>query len=60
MRDGCGVAHAGNAAVLHHGHAVGDLKYLGHAMRHVDDGDALRGEPLDDAEEMTAFVDRQR
>ena len=60
MRDGGGVAHAGDAAVLHHRHAVGDLEDLGHAMRDVDDRDALRGEAPDDAEEVAALVDRER
>ncbi len=54
------LAHAGHATVLHYGHAVGDLEDLRHAVRDVDDGDALRREALDDAEEVAPLVDGQR
>ena len=60
MRRRRGVAHARDAAVLHHRHAVGDLENLRHAVRDVDDRDALRREAPDDAEEVAALVDGQR
>ena len=43
-----------------HRHAVGDLEDLGHAVRDIDDRDALGGQAPDDAEEVAALVDGQR
>ena len=60
MRNRPGFAHARDPAVLHDRHAVGDLEDLGHAVGDVDDRDTLRGQPPDDAEEVPAFVDRER
>ena len=55
-----GLAHARDAAILHDRDPVRDLEDLRHAMRDVDDRDALRGEAPDDPEQVAALVDGQR
>ena len=54
------LADAGDAAILHDRHPVGDLEDLGHAVRDIDDRNPLRGEAPDGAEKMAALVDGQR
>ncbi len=38
----CRFSDAGDTAVLQHRHAIGNLEYLAHAMRNVDDSNTLR------------------
>ncbi len=59
MRHRCRLADARDAAILHDRDAVGDLENLGHAVRDVDDRDALGRKAPDDPEEVAAFVDGQ-
>ena len=54
------LAHAGDAAILQDRDPVRDLEDLRHAVRDVDDRDALRGEAPDDPEQVAALVDGQR
>ncbi len=53
--------HRGDALpVAHHAHPVGDLHDLDQPVRHVDDADALRLEPLEQAEQVADLVVGQR
>ena len=52
------IAHV--AAVAQHGDPVGQVQHLFHAMRDVDDGDALGAELADDLEELLRLAGGQR
>ena len=47
-------------AVAQHGHAIGELEHLVHAVRGVDDRDAFARELAHDLEQRLAFRRRQR
>ena len=47
------------AAVAQHGGAVAEVEHLGEAVRHVEDGDALRPQAAQDREEALCFALRR-
>ena len=55
-----GIPDPGDTTVLQYGDLVRYLEDFRHAVRYVDNGNALIGEFSDNTEEVTGFTDRER